>query len=35
MEDGLTDEDMERISEFESTVKYKRTPELLIPDDDS
>lgn len=31
MKGHLTDQDMERISEFVSTPEYKRTPEILIP----
>lgn len=33
MEDGLTDDDRQRISKFLSEAKYKREPEMLIPDD--
>ena len=34
MQSGLTDSDMERISEFVSTSKYRRTPEMLVPEDE-
>lgn len=31
MERSLTESDMERITEFASTPKYKREPEMLLP----
>jgi hypothetical protein len=34
MGSGLTDSDMERIAEFVSTSKYRRSPEILVPEDD-
>ncbi len=34
MENGLTDDDRERIVEFLSKPEYERTPEMLIPDDE-
>ncbi|APE95079.1 hypothetical protein HSR6_0619 [Halodesulfurarchaeum formicicum] len=34
MQNGLTEKDRRRISEFLSASKYERTPEMLIPDDD-
>lgn len=30
----LTDRDRQRISEFVSTPKYQREPEMLIPDEE-
>lgn len=35
MQNGLTDEDMQRISKFLSEPKYARTPEMLIPDEET
>lgn len=32
MDAFLTESDMERITEFASTPKYRRTPEMLQPD---
>lgn len=32
--DWLTDRDRQRISEFVSTPKYERDPEMLIPESD-
>lgn len=34
MQNGLTDEDLQRISKFLSVSKYERTPELLTPGDE-
>lgn len=33
MERYLTEEDLQRITEFALTPKYKRDPEMLMPDD--
>ena len=33
MTTGLSDEDMDRIQQFVDTPAYKRTPELLLPED--
>ncbi len=30
----LTESDRQRMSDFAATPKHKRTPEMLIPDDD-
>lgn len=30
----LTESDRQRMSEFAATPKYKREPEMLVPDDD-
>jgi hypothetical protein len=35
MQNGLTEEDMQRISEFQSVLEYERTPEMLVPDDET
>jgi hypothetical protein len=35
MDSFLTESERERISEFASTPKYARDPEMLLPDDDS
>lgn len=34
MAHGLTEEDMERIREFNDALAYARGPELLVPDED-
>jgi hypothetical protein len=34
MQNGLTENDLRRISEFLSASKYERSPEMLVPDDD-
>jgi hypothetical protein len=34
MDGWLTESEMERISEFVATPKYKREPEMLLPDTD-
>ena len=34
MDGWLTESEMQRISEFVSTPKYKREPEMLLPDTD-
>lgn len=34
MDGYITQSDMERIIEFASTPKYKREPEMLIPEDE-
>jgi hypothetical protein len=34
MRDRLTDSELERIAEFATTPKYKRTPDQLVPDDE-
>ena len=33
MTTGLSEEDMDRIEQFVETPAYKRTPELLLPED--
>lgn len=33
MQNGLTENDLRRISEFLSTAEYEREPEMLIPND--
>lgn len=35
MQNGLTKQDMQRISEFLATSEYERTPEQLMPDEES
>lgn len=35
MQSGLTEDDLQRISEFLSTSEYERTPEMLTPDEDA
>lgn len=35
MDGFLTESDMQRISEFAATPKYRRDPEMLIPSDDN
>lgn len=34
MQNGLTEEDLQRISKFLSASKYERRPEMLTPDDE-
>lgn len=33
MQNGLTDDDRQKISEFLSKPKYERDPEMLIPEE--
>jgi hypothetical protein len=35
MPNHLSDSEMERIAKFVETPAYKRTPDLLLPEDDS
>jgi hypothetical protein len=34
MPEYLSEQDLDRIAEFASTPKYKRNPDLLVPNED-